>query len=50
VKAASIGILAILTLLAVSSGITKILLMPQDVNFFGKFGFSDPILIAFGKA
>jgi hypothetical protein len=49
VKAVSIGILAILTLLAVSSGITKILLMPQDVNFFGKYGFSDPILIAFGS-
>ena len=48
-KAVSIGILAILTLLAVSSGITKILLMPQDVNFFGKYGFSDPILIAFGS-
>lgn len=48
-KAVSIGILAILTLLAVSSGIAKILLMPQDVNFFGKYGFSDPILIAFGS-
>ena len=48
-KAVSIGILAILTLLAVSSGITKILLMPQDVNFFGKYGFSDPLLIAYGS-
>ena len=48
-KAVSIGILAILTLLAVSSGIAKILLMPQDVNFFGNYGFSDPILIAFGS-
>ncbi len=47
-KAVSIIILAILTLLAVSSGITKILLMQQDVDFFGKYGFSDPILIAFG--
>lgn len=47
-KAVSIGILAILTFLAVSSGITKILLMPQDVDFFGKYGFSDPLLIAFG--
>ncbi|MDH3333687.1 MAG: DoxX family protein [Gammaproteobacteria bacterium] len=48
-KAVSIGILAILTLLAVSSGITKILLMPQDVLFFGKYGFSDPLLIAYGS-
>lgn len=48
-KAVSIGILAILTLLAVSSGITKILLMPQDVDFFGKYGFSDPLLIAYGS-
>ena len=47
-KAISIIILTILTLLAVSSGITKILLMQQDVAFFGKYGFSEPILIAFG--
>jgi hypothetical protein len=32
----------------VSSGITKIQLMQQDVNFFGKYGFSNPILIAYG--
>lgn len=38
----------LLVLLAVSSGITKILLMPQDVEFFGKYGFSHPLLIAFG--
>ena len=31
-----------------SSGITKIQLMQQDVNFFGKYGFSNPILIAYG--
>ena len=47
-KAVSTLILVILTLLAVSSGITKILLMQQDVDFFGKYGFSDPILIGFG--
>jgi len=41
-------LLAILTFLAVSSGITKISLMPQDVVFFGKYGFSNPMLIAFG--
>jgi hypothetical protein len=41
-------VLAVLVLLAVSSGITKIMLMPQDVVFFGRYGFTDPILIAFG--
>ena len=43
-------ILAILVFLAISSGITKILLMQQDVVFFGKYGFTDPILIAYGTA
>ena len=41
-------ILVILILLAVSSGTTKILLMQQDVDFFGKYGFSDPILVIYG--
>ncbi|MBT8110009.1 MAG: DoxX family protein [Gammaproteobacteria bacterium] len=41
-------LLAILTALAVSSGIAKIVLIPNDVEFFGKYGFSDPMLIAFG--
>ncbi|MDX2416331.1 MAG: DoxX family protein [Xanthomonadales bacterium] len=41
-------ILVVLVLLAVSSGVTKILLMQQDVDFFGKYGFSDPILVIYG--
>ena len=41
-------ILVVLILLAVSSGATKILLMQQDVDFFGKYGFSDPILVIYG--
>jgi len=41
-------ILIILVFLAVSSGITKIMLMAQDVEFFGKYGFSNSMLIAFG--
>ena len=41
-------ILVLLIFLAISSGITKIFLMPQDVEFFGKYGFSNPILIAYG--
>jgi hypothetical protein len=47
-KAVSTIILTVLILLASSSGITKILLMQQDVDFFGKYGFSDPILIVYG--
>jgi len=47
-KIAFYVILAILVFLAVSSGITKIMLMQQDVDMFGKYGFSNPILIAFG--
>ena len=41
-------IVVLLILLAVLSGTTKILLMQQDVDFFGKYGFSDPILIIYG--
>lgn len=40
--------LVILTLLATSSGITKIMLMPQDVEFFGGYGFTNTILILYG--
>ena len=43
-------LLVALALLAALSGFTKILLMPQDVEFFGQYGFSDPMLIAFGIA
>lgn len=42
------SVLIVLIFLAVSSGVTKIMLMPQEVDFFGKHGFSNPILIAFG--
>jgi len=41
-------ILVVLVFLAVSAGITKIILMQRDVDFFGKYGFSEPILIAYG--
>jgi len=40
--------LVILVLLAVSSGVTKIMLMPQDVEFFGAYSFGKPVLIVFG--
>ncbi|WP_126454745.1 hypothetical protein [Sulfuriflexus mobilis] len=39
--------LAILVFLAASSGVTKIMLMPQDVEFFGNYGFTNPILMLF---
>jgi hypothetical protein len=41
-------ILFILIFLAVSSGISKIILMQQDVDFFGPYGFTNPILIIYG--
>jgi len=47
-KAVSTIILLVLIFLAVSSGVTKVTLMQQDVEFFGKYGFSNPNLIVFG--
>jgi len=41
-------ILGLLVFLAISSGITKIMLMPQETEFFGKYGFNDIMLIVFG--
>jgi hypothetical protein len=42
--------LAILVFLALSSGVTKMMLMRQDAEFFGAYGFTTPILLAFGAA
>lgn len=47
-KIATGVLLVLLTFLAVSSGVTKIILMPQEVEFFSRYGFSNPLLIAFG--
>ena len=47
-RIASTIILVILICLAVFSGATKIALVQADVEFFGKYGFSNPMLIAFG--
>jgi hypothetical protein len=41
-------ILIILVLLAISSGATKIMLMQQDVEFFGNYGFTNSMLITYG--
>jgi len=43
-------VLSILVFLAISSGISKILLMQQDVEFFSKYGFSNSILFIYGVA
>lgn len=47
-KTAFTIVLVLLILLATLSGVTKVMLMEQDVTFFGKFGFSNPMLIIFG--
>ena len=47
-KIASTIVLIVLVCLAILSGVTKITLMQQDVEFFGKYGFSNPMLIGFG--
>jgi hypothetical protein len=49
-KVVQIAVLWMLIFLAVSSGISKIVLMQQDVDFFGKFGFATSVLVAFGFA
>jgi len=40
--------LAILIIMALASGTTKLLLMKQEVEFFGAYGFTNPLLILFG--
>ena len=47
-KIAVAALLTVLTFLAIASGLTKILLLQQDVEFFGRYGFSNPLLVAFG--
>lgn len=47
-KRVQIAVLWILIILAVASGAAKVLLMPQDSAFFGKYGFTNFTLIAFG--
>ena len=41
-------ILAIVVFLAIFSGISKVMLMEQEVEFFGSYGFSNATLIGFG--
>ena len=49
-KIVSTIVLLLLMFLAISAGVAKLGLMQQDVDFFGKYGFSNPMLIAFGVA
>lgn len=49
-KIAFVALLSLLTLLALLSGTTKVMLMPQEVEFFGRYGFTNPMLVAFGAA
>ncbi len=42
--------IVILIILALSSGSTKVMLMPQEVEFFGAYGFTNTILIIFGAS
>ena len=41
-------ILTILVILAALSGITKVLLMEQEMTFFGNHGFTSAMIVAFG--
>ena len=42
--------LVLLTLLSATSGIAKIMLLPQEVEFFGSAGFTQTSLMLFGVA
>lgn len=41
-------LIAVIALLAIASGVAKMALMQQEVDVFGRYGFIDPILVAFG--
>ena len=47
-KLLQIVLLGVLILLSVSSGIIKIILMPQEVEFFGGAGFSNLLIVVYG--
>ena len=41
-------LLTVLMLLALASGVAKILLLPREVEFFAAYGFSSAMLMVFG--
>ena len=40
----------LITLLSLSAGIVKVMLMPQEVEFFSKFGLNESVVLIFGIA
>jgi len=49
-KIAILILIALLAILAAFSGIAKITLVQNEVEFFGQYGFSNAMLIVFGAA
>lgn len=49
-KILRIANLVVLVLLSISSGISKIILLPQEVEFFGGAGYSNTLIIMYGAA
>lgn len=43
-------VVILLALLAIASGVAKVMLMPQEVDFFGAYGVSNTALMVFGAA
>jgi len=41
-------VLLTLILLTIASGVAKVMLTPQEVSFFGAFGFSNAVIVALG--
>ena len=41
-------LLTVLVLLALASGVAKVLLLEREVIFFGAYGFGAPVLVLFG--
>jgi hypothetical protein len=41
-------VVILLALLAIASGVSKVMLMPQEIAFFGAYGFSATVLVGFG--
>jgi len=47
-QAASKLTIGALVFLAVAAGLSKLMLMQQEVNFFGTYGFDESLIIVFG--
>jgi predicted MFS family arabinose efflux permease len=49
-KIVSVVILVLLIMLSLLSGISKVMLIQQEVDFFGSYGFSQTMIVVFGLA